>query len=87
MKSTYPVGHISKHLVDFPDHASNPINDSNAIGLDTVISEKNKILEAERDLKDFQGLRILGLSKEFILEQNCCGMPKILKALKEVKII
>ena len=55
-----------------------------ANGLETVTAEKNKILQSERESKNIQGLRILGLNKTFLLQQKCCGKPKLLEALKEV---
>jgi len=34
--------------------------------------------------KKFTGLRILGIKKEFLLAEKCCG-KNLLKALNEVK--
>ena len=58
----------------------------NSIESDSVFLEKNKIMRSENAGTHFQGLRILGLNREFILDQKCCGPYNVLKALKEVSI-
>ena len=54
------------------------------VGLDSVKLEKEKLERLELEGNDFNGLRILGIKRDFVLAQKCCSSNKILNALKNV---
>jgi hypothetical protein len=58
-------------------------DDSNEVGIKSVLEEKLRILRSEKAEEEFEGLRILGCSKTYQIANKCCGTRDV-KALKDV---